>query len=188
MDRRAFLRGGAGVAGLAALSGCLDTTLDAVHGDVAFSLSIHRTHPADQPLVVDGLGSEGARGWYTRLLTAQPRGQVFTDHAAEVAPKLRSTVRSGDYDEQFFLVAELRFPEPMELTLSPSVSPRWKSWRRLQVPASAERIDDPGERLREADSVVATMLAVFDHEGTTPETLAMPVSGPDGHVVTLWAT
>lgn len=187
MDRRALLRGGAGVAGLAALSGCLDTTLDAVHGDVAFSLSIHRTHPADRPLVVDGLDSEGVRGWYTRLLTTSPRGQVFTDHAENVAPKMRSKVQSGDYDEQFFLVAELRFSEPMELTLSPSVTPRWKSWRRLQVPATAERIDDPNE-LREADSVVTTMLAAFDHEGTTPETLAMPVAGPDGRVATLWAT
>lgn len=189
MDRRALLRGGVGVAGLAGLSGCLDTTLDAVHGNVEFLVSFPRPHPADQPLVVDGLQADGQRDRHARLLTSRPREPVFTDAIEDVAPNMRSRVRKDNYDERFHLVAELRFEEPMGLTLDPAVRPRWKSWRRLRVPASTEHLDDPDERLHETDSVVATTLVIFGHEGTVPETLAMPVTGPDGgHAATLWAT
>lgn len=175
--------------GLAALAGCLDTTLDAVHGDVEFSMSFHRPHPADRPLVVGGLGSDGTRDRYARLLTSRPDEAVFTDAVEDVAPSMRSQVREDNYDERFCLLAELRFEEPQGLALTTPVTPRWKSWRRLQVPAKATRIDEPAARLREADSVVGTMLVVFEHGGTVPQTLAMPVTDADGQpVATLWAT
>ena len=189
MDRRALLRGGVGVAALAALSGCLDTTLDAVHGDVEFVVSFHRLHPEDRPLVANGLGAEGTRDRYARLLTTKPKGEVFTDVVTDVAPEMRREVRSADYDERFLLLAELRFPEPTGLRLTQPVDPRWKSWRRLRVPAIARPVEDPDEELSKADSVVATTLAVFNHDGTVPEFLAMPVTDPDGNpVATLWAT
>lgn len=189
MDRRALLRGGVGVVALAALSGCLDTTLDAVHGDVEFVVSFHRLHPADRPLVAAGLGAEGTRDRYAQLLTAKPQGEVFTDAVADNAPEMYREIRSADYGERFLLLAELRFPEPTGLRLTQPVDPRWKSWRRLRIPATARPVKDPEEGLSEADSVVATMLATFAHDGTVPEFLAMPISDLDGNpVATLWAT
>ncbi|MFB6171916.1 MAG: hypothetical protein ABEJ23_05230 [Haloarculaceae archaeon] len=188
MDRRALLGGAASVAGFAAFAGCLDAALDAVQGDVSFFMSFHRSHPSDRPLVVDGLEPDGTRDQYARLLTARPREPVFTDAVEDAAPHMRSQVRKDD-DERFCLVAELRFDTPTRLGLSRPVTPRWKSWRRLRIPADVRPLAHPGERLRDADGVVATMLAIFEHEGATPEVLAMPVTDGDGRPVsTLWAT
>ena len=138
------------------------------------------THSADRPLVVGGLTADGDADRYGRLLTARPDSPVFTDDIEDESPYMRSQVRKHRYDSRFLVVAELRRAVPFWLSSAVPGRIRWDEVDALSVAMATTPDDDPSADLRAAESVVSTALLIFEHDGTRPETVAMPVAGPDG--------
>ena len=138
------------------------------------------THPVDRPLVVDGLTGDGDADRYGRLLTARPESPVFTDRIEAESPFMRSQARKDRYDSRFLIVAELRREAPFVLKSAVPHRTRWGDESELRVRMEASPYDNVPDDLRGVQPVVSTALLIFEHDGTRPETVTMPVTEQDG--------
>ena len=178
MRRRALLRLASAV-GLAGLAGCVGTAAETARQTPDPFMSFVATHPADRPLVVGGLDADGDADRYGRLLTARPESPVFTDRIEDESPYMRSQVRKDRYDSRFLVVAELRRDARFWLLRAFPDGVRWSGPATLSVALEATPDDDPPDDLRGVE-VVSTALLIFEHGGTRPETVTMPVTDQDG--------
>ena len=179
MNRRSLLARAAGIVGVAYLAGCLGSA-ESARPLPQYFMGFTATHPDDRPLVAGGLTAESDADRYGRLLTARPEVPVFTDRIEAESPYMRSQVQKDRYDSRFLVVAELRRDAPFVLTSAVPHRVRWDDTSELRVGMEASPYDDVPDDLRGVRPVVSTALLIFEHDGTRPETVTMPVTGPDG--------
>ena len=141
--------------------------------------------PADQPLVIGGLDSEGTTNEvWGRLFTEKPETSVFTDRIEDVSPYMQSQLTADRYDERFFVLVQKRFSTPKKLFLSSLHQITWVDANRLQVPLVSQSIKEPSDDLQTARSVVATTLLIFTYKSSVPESVVLPIRGNDGESIT----
>ena len=153
--------------------------------DISSFITFLEATPADQPLVIDGLDSEGTTNEvWGRLFTEQPEIPVFTDRIEDVSPYMQSQLNADRYDERFFVLVQKRFSTPKKLFLTTPHPITWVDSNRLQVPLESQSIKEPSDDLRMARSVVATTLLIFTYKSSVPESVVLPIRRSDGESIT----
>lgn len=139
-------------------------------------MSFTEATPADKPLVVNGLGEDGSTNdVWGQLFTQPPQSPVFSDRIDEISPYMKSQLNAARYDERFIVLAQMRFPTPQILNAAIPHQIEWIESNRLRVVLEPQSLEDPSEELRNANSIVATILLIFKYDTKPPESVILPV-------------